>query len=104
MMLGVQGPDDFEANQSECTLDPGSMILAYTDGMIEARNPRGVALGLDRLRGIVGGAEPPNEWTNRLLEVVNMHARKALDDDVLVVTLAYHAAAEPRASNGVADG
>jgi hypothetical protein len=50
----VLGPDP-EAlyERGYATLEPGSVLLAYTDGITEAESPRGESYGVERLRALL---------------------------------------------------
>lgn len=49
-----------EYDKVETTLEPGELVLLYTDGITEAANAKGDEFGLDRLQAVVGKytAEP----------------------------------------------
>jgi serine phosphatase RsbU (regulator of sigma subunit) len=50
----VLGPsEDALYERGYVTLEPGSALLAYTDGITEAENPLGEAYGVDRLRELL---------------------------------------------------
>lgn len=95
IMLGAMGPNDFEPEQEEMRISPGDSIVAYTDGVIEARNAKGEMLGLDRLRQLVRTSNDRTSWPRRIRDIVHTHSRGAFEDDVLVVELDYLAAASP---------
>ncbi|MGB3216448.1 MAG: SpoIIE family protein phosphatase, partial [Anaerolineae bacterium] len=43
-------------DEHEALLEPGEIILIYSDGLVEAHNPQGEMFGFPRLRGMAGGA------------------------------------------------
>ena len=88
-MLGAQELDDFEANQQAMTVEPGTCLVAYTDGILEAKDPGGTMLGLDRLRALLRHADEEAEWPTRLDTFASNFARGNFNDDVLVVSLNY---------------
>lgn len=45
-----------------CQLEPGSILLAYSDGLPDARNPEGTAFGNERIRAILS-ERSSNDWT-----------------------------------------
>ncbi len=91
IMLGAQGADDFVADQQEIVLKPGTCVLAYTDGILEARDPSGDMLGLERLRSLVTRADPDAAWPRQMEDFASNYAQGNFDDDVLVVALDYRA-------------
>jgi serine phosphatase RsbU (regulator of sigma subunit) len=42
-----------EYERAEVTLEPGDLVMLYTDGITEAANPQGDEFGLDRLQEVV---------------------------------------------------
>jgi serine phosphatase RsbU (regulator of sigma subunit) len=66
-------------------LQPGDQILAYTDGVIEARNARGEPFGVDRLADFVvradAAGEPLTETMRRLSRSVLAHNHGDMRDD-----------------------
>ena len=91
IMLGAQGADDFVADQQEAVIKPGTCVLAYTDGILEARDPSGNMLGLERLRSLVTHADPDAAWPRQMQDFASKYARGNFDDDVLIVALDYRA-------------
>ncbi len=77
----------------EETLEPGDRVLAYTDGVIEARDDQGEQFGLDRLVDFLERAthsgEPIPESMRRLSKAVLAHQRGSLQDDATHVMLAW---------------
>jgi hypothetical protein len=91
IMLGAQGADDFVADQQEVLIKPGTCVLAYTDGILEARDPSGNMLGLERLRSLVTHTDPDAAWPRQMQDFASKYARGNFDDDVLIVALDYRA-------------
>jgi sigma-B regulation protein RsbU (phosphoserine phosphatase) len=55
----------------EADLEPGELIVAYSDGVVEAQSPEGDFFGEDRLTRALAGAPPdPNEAISFLLEEI----------------------------------
>ena len=98
VMLGAMDMNDFEPEQEQMSIEPGEIIIAYTDGVIESRNPQGEMLGLDRLRDLVRGTLGKENWPKRIRTLVNTHARGAFEDDLLIVALDYLANTKHSAS------
>lgn len=42
-------------NEHEAMLEPGEIILIYSDGLVEAHNPQGEMFSFPRLRTLAGG-------------------------------------------------
>ncbi|MGX6600881.1 PP2C family protein-serine/threonine phosphatase [Micromonosporaceae bacterium Da 78-11] len=71
------------------SLEPGDMLLLYTDGIVEARTPDGEAFGLDRLIDFAGKAAadrlPAPETVRRLVHAILAHQDDRLQDDATVL-------------------
>lgn len=84
--LGVQA--DLDPPPGAITLQPGDLIVLYTDGIPEAFNPGNELLGMARLVDAIRRGEGDPERTRRsVLETVNAHAagRPRVDDQTLLV-------------------
>lgn len=88
----VLGPNpDALYDRGHCVFPPGAVLLAFTDGVSEAENPRGEPFGVGRLREIV--AERPWSSARDLVEKVtaevHRHAGEGppVDDQTLVAVL-----------------
>ncbi|MGZ4620004.1 MAG: PP2C family protein-serine/threonine phosphatase, partial [Frankiaceae bacterium] len=84
----------------ETSLEPGDALLLYTDGVVEARNPKGEEFGEDRLRDLLeqestSGREPA-EVLRRLIHSVLAHHGTRLRDDASTLYLRWDSAAPPR--------
>jgi len=94
--LGL-GLNDALAVHAEA-LEPGDRLLAYTDGVVEARDADGDQFGLARLvdfleRATASG-EPVPETMRRLSKAILAHQRGELQDDATHVMLAWQSDAE----------
>jgi len=73
------------------TMTPGSILLLYTDGIVEAENGGGEAFGLERLRGLVGSHRggSARELVESVFEAVGRHSRTdpPVDDQTVVAVL-----------------
>jgi sigma-B regulation protein RsbU (phosphoserine phosphatase) len=87
MMLGVMPPEDYEVEQVTLRIQPGDVLLAYTDGAIECHDARGQQLGIAGLRRVVesldGVALPAA--LDRLSDVIRAHRRGEPEDDTLLL-------------------
>jgi serine phosphatase RsbU (regulator of sigma subunit)/anti-sigma regulatory factor (Ser/Thr protein kinase) len=83
MPLGVViGDPDYE--ETEVTLEPGSTVLLYTDGLVEKRG-ESIDAGLERLKTAVQGAPAePETLCDRVLELL---ADETPDDDVALLAV-----------------
>ena len=84
----------------ESSLEPGDGLLVYTDGVIEARDPKGEEFGEARLRDLLErestSEREPAEMLRRLVHSVLTHHGSRLRDDASTLYLRWDAAAEPR--------
>ncbi len=69
-------------------LDPGDILILYTDGLIESRRDSQF-YGTDRLMQIIGESAQlsANEIVNRIVEDVNFFAQGRLHDDIALSVL-----------------
>jgi serine phosphatase RsbU (regulator of sigma subunit) len=80
--LGVEPEPNYRT--SELAMDPGDLLFAYTDGLIEARR-RGELYGSERLGRLVGkwdAAAPVSELVRHVHEEVRSWADGLADDAV----------------------
>jgi len=80
-------------------LQPGDMLLLYTDGVIEARSPGGEFFGQDRLvdlvaRNLAAGLPAP-ETMRRVIHALLDHQVGDLDDDATLLLVEWHGPPEP---------
>ena len=75
-------------------LQPGDLLLLYTDGVTEARSPEGDFFGLDRLvdlvvRNLAAGLPAP-ETMRRAIRALLEHQSGDLSDDATLVLVQWH--------------
>jgi sigma-B regulation protein RsbU (phosphoserine phosphatase) len=88
IILGVKKGASFEAK--ELLLQTGDMLLLYTDGVTEARNPQGEFFGVPRLGDllITHGAAAPQELIEIVVgELGRFCQSRSFEDDVSLVVL-----------------
>jgi serine phosphatase RsbU (regulator of sigma subunit) len=86
MPLGVLDLTDYE--QFEVALDPGDLVLCYTDSLVESKDAQGDYLGQAGLLEIVRGldpASPPALIPTLLAAIGARHPGNLGDDDVTVL-------------------
>ncbi|NLF70889.1 MAG: SpoIIE family protein phosphatase [Candidatus Anammoximicrobium sp.] len=80
--------DGYPYEAQSCQLEPGDLILMYTDGVDEAMNPDGELYGIDRVLEVVKqGPADAEQLGKRLLADVRRHARGyPQSDDITIMT------------------
>jgi sigma-B regulation protein RsbU (phosphoserine phosphatase) len=84
---------DYEYSNNEIALEPGDLLVLYTDGITEARDRHDRMFGGDRLRELVAtGPESPRALCDSIVAEVTAHQGRPIGDDdqtliVLRVTL-----------------
>ena len=82
MPVGVMPDADFQSRTT--TLAPGSLLLLFTDGLVEDRELP-IGDGLEQLRRSVGPDPDLERWLEGVVE--RMTARRSVDDDVAALAL-----------------
>ena len=91
LLLGVRPCEEYA--QTEFTLEAGDRLLLYTDGLVEAVNPRGEAFGEVRLGEFIATHQdlPAEQFAERLLDEVlqwpENGSTRAQADDITVVVI-----------------
>lgn len=86
------GPLPGEWETAELTVPPGAQLLAYTDGVVEARDATGDCFGDDRLADILmSGMVEPAAIIRACVEQVRTFSAGRLGDDATVAVLALEA-------------
>lgn len=87
IVLGARKDARYAA--SETVLDPGDLLVMYTDGLTEAKNPQGERFGNDRLLETVAycAGEPAEEVPESLFLSAFSFAEGHLDDDVAILAI-----------------
>ncbi len=81
---------DAVTHDQKAKLEPGDVLVLYTDGAIESRSARGEPFGMERLVSAVeaAGSRPVAELRDHILADLNAFAPKR-DDDVALVVARY---------------
>ncbi|MFK7959370.1 MAG: PP2C family protein-serine/threonine phosphatase [Phycisphaerales bacterium] len=87
MLLGALPPDAFESIECRQSIDPGDVIIAYTDGAFEARDSGGRQFGIESLRTLAAFDPPPRSWSRFIAGAVQAHHAGVAEDDVLIATM-----------------
>ncbi|MBI3722676.1 SpoIIE family protein phosphatase [bacterium] len=90
LVLGVVADNAEHVAEMRVVLEPGDLLLLYTDGVTEAMDPRGKLYGLPRLEGLLmaRGHEPPLELLHAIEADVSRHAQGAEQhDDITLIAL-----------------
>jgi sigma-B regulation protein RsbU (phosphoserine phosphatase) len=83
---------DAKYEQETITLDPGDLIVVFSDGVTEAFNAASEEFGIDRLLECVraNAALPPTALLEQIMTAVRLFVNDAVrSDDVTVVVLRY---------------
>lgn len=91
---GVVGAfHDITYQDGVVSMSPGDVLLLYTDGTTEARDPSGTFLGEEGLRDMVmrecADGKPFEGFVDRLLATLDDFTGHDLEDDVAMVALRY---------------
>ena len=101
MPLGLMPGMRYE--EVEGTIDAGSNVLLYSDGLVEAHDDARQMFGMDRLREALTGDEAGSELLDRLLDTLRTFTgpEHEQEDDITLVTLRRsHGVAEAAAPTG----
>jgi sigma-B regulation protein RsbU (phosphoserine phosphatase) len=88
MILGPNPSSQYERGYE--TLDPGAVLVAYTDGIVEANDTKDDAYGMDRLRTLISSRTwgSAREIVEAVFEAVRAHTGSDVrDDDQTVVAV-----------------
>jgi len=88
IILGIN--QQAEYNEKQLVLNPGEMILLYTDGITEATNPDGEMYGEERLMNLlrINYTMSASALSQKILESVkNFQADTDQDDDITLMVV-----------------
>ncbi len=85
--LGIK--QDLTHSPSSVTLQPGDLLVMFSDGLPEAAGPGGEGLGYDALRALLAVPGTAQEIHDRLMTALESHRREEpLKDDLSIVVVA----------------
>lgn len=86
--LGIDPSSEFPTGPA-ITLEPGELVLLYTDGIVEAASADGEQYGLERTLGIVRMhlQETPDSILDALFQAVTDFSGRVLRDDITAVII-----------------
>jgi sigma-B regulation protein RsbU (phosphoserine phosphatase) len=89
MPLNVSPDPDYAYGTTEITVEPGAIVLAYTDGVIEIMNEERECFGIDRLKETLTAApQTPEATVNSILAAMQeFETVDAARDDLTMVCL-----------------
>lgn len=82
--------------EREVRLQPGDVLLLYTDGLIEARSPEGAFWGLAGLRGVLEAhaEEPLEQLLEAIFTACHAFAGRRVEDDQTLIAIALRSEEE----------
>ena len=83
---------DWEYEESAVQLKPGDLVLAYTDGVIEAANPAGEEWGIEGLRNALAGSatQCADSIVHSVLASMDEFSQGRQTDDATIAVLRVH--------------
>jgi len=88
--LGIDAGITFQ--QTTITLEPGDVVVMYTDGISECPSPAGTLYGIDRIRRIISTAKDARDVTGKLLHDVGQFTQGLpQEDDTCIVAFSRNA-------------
>jgi len=82
--------EEITLDEQTITLQPGSMLFLYTDGMTDCRSPEGEQFGIERIKLTLGGYSglSAQEVCDRMLQTLKDYQQGSpQDDDVTLVAI-----------------
>ena len=86
IVLGACRPEDFPPDPQTHAFVPGDMLIAYTDGAMEARDDKGKCIGRRWLTAMIAASKfEPGEWPRRIIAELDARRTGPPEDDTLVI-------------------
>jgi len=88
IMLGASRDEEFDPAQQTLPLKRGDSVIAYTDGVIEARDPDGRMLTIDGIQRLIAALPTVTDsagYAQDVMAAVREHRSGAAKDDTLIV-------------------
>ena len=99
MPLGLM--PDAQYDELHDVLDPGEVLLLYSDGITEQHDDHGEMFGFGRTRALVAAATGGSQLVDACVTALNRFSgENEQEDDVTIVTLERSSAARPKAPPG----
>ena len=75
--------------EQSVTLDTGDILLLYTDGVIEARNPTGQQFGEEKLQKLLKKHRSlsPDELREQIYRAIRQHTQNAAQQDDITLLI-----------------
>jgi serine phosphatase RsbU (regulator of sigma subunit) len=91
MPLGLMPGMSYE--EKEIVLEAGQSVLFYSDGLVEAHDPKGEMFGFPRLRTLIAEHDRQRSLVDSLLEDLYSFVGKGWEqeDDITLLTLERYA-------------
>lgn len=85
------GPLPGSWTTEQVQLEPASLLVAYTDGLTEARGPNREEFGEDRLRAVIAAraGEHPTNLISTCMDAVHDFAQGEANDDLTIVAVRW---------------
>lgn len=79
--------EDFQYRSGSVQLPPGTLLVIYSDGVVEARNPKDEEFGVDRLRRVISGFRdaPLEDIEAAVLKAVEDWSQGSREDDTTLM-------------------
>ena len=87
LILGVLDQVEFE--EKSVVLEPGDVLVLYTDGVIEARAPAGQMFGLEQFQSILTkyNSLPPDKLIDQIYKTISLYTDNAAQQDDITLLI-----------------